>query len=238
MGGVNLAALERASLVAYADKSMGAPFGTLVFSYNPSEVRTSTTATWKKPTGALTDRPEYISSGPQKADITIFFDAWSNPAGDVSKAVNKLIGWTKPTRQSVDKNDRPRPPVVAFRWGQSGALADLKWCIESVSAEYTMFRANGTPIRATCKLGLSEYAEPGARKGQNPTSGSLESRRSRIMGQSDSLASLAFQEYGDPSLWRALATFNGIDDPLAIPPGTAILVPSAAEARRLETGEG
>jgi nucleoid-associated protein YgaU len=45
----------------------------------------------------------------------------------------------------------------------------------------------------------------------------------------DSLASLAYAEYGDPTLWRYLASFNRIDDPLRIPQGSVVLLPSAAE---------
>ena len=37
------------------------------------------------------------------------------------------------------------------------------------------------------------------------------------------------REYGDPTLWRALAAFNGIDDPLRLPPGSTLLLPSADE---------
>jgi len=229
--------LERASLVAYVDKNASVPTTTMTFSYNPTEVKTSRSATWKKPDGAMTDKPEYISSGPQKATLSIFFDEWGSPSGDVSKQVNQLLGWTKPSIESVAQHDRPRPAVVAFQWGKNGALADHKWCIESVSATFTMFRSDGTPIRATCDLSLSEYADNSI-PAQNPTSGARESRRSRILGQSDSLASVAFSEYGDATLWRALAILNGIDDPMAIPPGTRILVPSAAEARRLDPSSG
>ena len=228
--------LERAALVAYSDKSASIPFATLVFSYNPSEVKTSGSATWQKPAGAMTDRPEYISSGPQKAQLTIFFDEWGNSDGDVSKPVNKLLSWTKPTQASVDQHDRPRPPVVAFQWGLNGALANHKWFIESISAEYMLFRGDGTPIRATCDLSLSEYAA-NSPLFQNPTSGSRESRRSCVLGEGDSLASIAFAEYGDATLWRSLARLNGIDDPMAIAPGTRILVPSAAEARRLDSAD-
>jgi hypothetical protein len=229
-------ALERASLIAYADPSGLIPSGTLVFSYNPSEVKTSRSATWRIPNGALTNRPEFISSGPQKAQLSIFFDAWGDDGGDVSKQVNQLLGWTTPSRESVSQHDRPRPPVVSFRWGMSGALSDHKWCIESVSAEYTMFRADGTPIRATCDLGLSEYSDDSP-LAQNPTPGARESRRSRVLGEGDSLASLAYAEFGDATLWRALARINGIDDPMAIAPGARILVPSAAEARRLAAND-
>ena len=57
------------------------------------------------------------------------------------------------------------------------------------------------------------------------------------MGAGDSLHAVAFREYGDPNLWRGVAAFNGIDDPLRVAPGTRILVPTADEARRLAARE-
>ena len=45
----------------------------------------------------------------------------------------------------------------------------------------------------------------------------------------DSLASIAYREYGAPAYWRALAEANGIDDPLRLRPGTRLLVPPAEE---------
>jgi nucleoid-associated protein YgaU len=40
-------------------------------------------------------------------------------------------------------------------------------------------------------------------------------------------------EYGDPTLWRRLAIYNGIDDPLRLRSGLRIFIPTAAEAARL-----
>ena len=45
----------------------------------------------------------------------------------------------------------------------------------------------------------------------------------------DNLASIAYAEYGDPAHWRPLAAFNGIDDPLRLPSGRTILLPSLEE---------
>jgi nucleoid-associated protein YgaU len=45
----------------------------------------------------------------------------------------------------------------------------------------------------------------------------------------DSLASVAFKEYGDAAAWRALAAYNRIDDPLRCAPGTRLLLPSPEE---------
>jgi nucleoid-associated protein YgaU len=46
----------------------------------------------------------------------------------------------------------------------------------------------------------------------------------------DSLASIAYDEYEDARLWRALAEANHLDDPMRLPPGTELLVPPPAEA--------
>ena len=40
---------------------------------------------------------------------------------------------------------------------------------------------------------------------------------------------MAYAEYGDPTLWRALAASNGIDDPLRVPRRHALLLPAPDE---------
>lgn len=40
------------------------------------------------------------------------------------------------------------------------------------------------------------------------------------------LASIAALEYRDPRYWRQIAEANGIDDPLALQPGTTLLLPA------------
>src|SRR5213076_1062588 len=98
----------------------------------------------------------------------------------------------------------------------------------SVSAKFTLFSSDGTPIRAVCSVTLEEMPGEEFRK-QNPTSGSHEVQRVHRTIAGDSLASVAFDEYGDPNAWRPLAAFNGIDDPLRVPTGTMLLVPSPEE---------
>jgi hypothetical protein len=46
------------------------------------------------------------------------------------------------------------------------------------------------------------------------------------------LDELAAQYYGDPSLWRLVASLNGIADPMQIPSGTVLRLPTATALRR------
>jgi nucleoid-associated protein YgaU len=208
----------------------------LKFSYNPSELSTSKTALWTRPTTASavsTTEPQFGGAQPQSVSMEIFFDVYEDLFGDVSDDVKTLFEWLRPTASSLDKG-LPNPPILSFEWGSNKILADFQGYLSKVDAKYTMFRATGTPIRATASITIEEVPFDPAR--QNPTSGSLNSRRSHVLRDGDSLQSIAYREYGSPALWRSLALFNGIDDPLRLVPGNSILIPSSGEALRLLDG--
>src|SRR6266508_4351016 len=184
----------KASLVA-ADGSKE-----LKFRFNPKEYSISKSATWNRPTNKSaksSTKPEFGGVQPQSLSMELFFDDWENPNADLLDDVKTLLGWLKPTE-------------------------------ESVSVKYTMFKPDGKPVRATANIALEEV--PDEPKATNPTSGSLAGRRTYVLAAGDSLHSVAYAEYGDPGLWRALAVFNAIDDPLRIAPGIRLLLPSADEA--------
>jgi len=213
------------------------PTRELKFMYNPAELSTSKSANWNRPQqkgASSAGRPQFTGAGPQTVQMEIWFDAWDSPDADVTRSVKTLFEWTKPTPTSIQKK-LPRPPVLGFEWGGNQVLADLKVFLKTVSAKYVLFQPDGTPIRASASLSLEEVPEEQPR--QNPTSGSRASRRSHLLAEGDSLHAVAFREYGEAALWRGVAAFNEIDDPLRVEAGTRILVPTADEARRLAARE-
>jgi nucleoid-associated protein YgaU len=125
----------------------------------------------------------------------------------------------------------PQPPLLRFIWGPNPVLQAFQGYLKSVQAKYTMFRRDGTPVRATATISLEEVTPEAA--GQNPTSGAREGRSAHVLAEGESLASIAYREYGLASLWRGLAVFNGIDDPMRLVPGIELLLPTQAEAARL-----
>lgn len=210
----------------------------LRFMYNPAELTTSKSANWNRPRqqGARSaGRPQFTGAGPQTVQMEIWFDAWDDTDADVAASVMTLFEWTKPTPQSIQRS-LPRPPVLGFEWGSNRILADVQVFLKTVNAKYVLFKPDGTPVRASATITLEEVPEEPA--GQNPTSGSREHRRGRVLNEGDSLHSIAYGEYGDAGLWRGIAAFNGIDDPLRVAAGTRLLVPTVDEARRLAAREG
>jgi hypothetical protein len=215
--------LAKASIV-----SVDPPGAPLVCRFNPNELTVSKSSTWHVPreqTAENAPASEYISANPRSLQMTLFFDDWESLAGDVSGQVEKLLGWTTPTSLALPGQPK-NPPIVAFFWG---AKKHITGYLESVSARYTLFRRDGTPVRATVNVTFKEVPEDAAR--QNPTSGGPGGKRTRVLGDGDTLHSVAYEEYGDAALWRGLAVANGVDDPLRLPSGTRILVPSLVDAR-------
>ncbi len=156
-------------------------------------------------------------------------------------SVKKSGSWNAPGRSMGTKGGaKPNylgsnPQSVSLQiffddWesGKDDVVQDHKFYLESVSAKYIMFKSDGTPVRATADISLKEI--PTDPPPTNPTSGSIHARRSHLIAQGDTLQSIANREYGKPGLWRGLAAFNDIDDPLRLQLGSHILLPSMEEA--------
>jgi hypothetical protein len=198
--------------------------------FNPREYVIAKSATWSRTPvrGAESaPLPEFVGTNPRTLQLELFFDEWEAGSGDVSRDVEKLLSWTNPTRDSIGAN-KPTPPVVFFQWGTK-PLFDAY--VQSVNARYTMFRNDGTPVRATVSAAFEELPAELAR--QNPTSGGEPGRRTHVVASGDTLQSIAYREYGDPTLWRGLAEFNRIDDPLRVLAGSRLLIPPAKQLAEL-----
>jgi Contractile injection system tube protein/LysM domain len=194
------------------------------FKFNPKEYAISKSAEWKsrESKGAKkASMPEFVGPKPGQLTLELFLDG-TDGSGDVSRDVDLLFSCLT-SAQKARSQQRPLPPFVQFRWGKVLFTGILK----SVNAKYTLFRETGVPIRATCALSIEEL--PTEEEGQNPTSGTLAPMRTHALVDGDSLPWIAYREYGDPTLWRALAEANTIDDPMRLRPGDRLLIPSPSE---------
>lgn len=200
--------------------------GSIDFQFNPKEVTIQKAAKWERQSAKRANKaapPEFNGPEPCKLTVEMFFDATERDGGSVVPAVESLFACCVPTDESAG-NKKPSPPLVVLQWG---SISSFPAFVTSVSAKYTLFRGDGTPVRALCSVAMEEM--PGEPVGQNPTSGGRTVRRVHRTIAGDSLSSVAFAEYGDPARWRALAAFNGIDDPLRMRTGTVLMVPSPEE---------
>ncbi|WP_432947678.1 peptidase M23 [Kribbella sp. CA-253562] len=217
-----------------AGAKLGPELDQITFQFNPNELTIAKSARWKSEPARGAKKaspPEFQGAEPGKLSLELFLDATSKMDDSVVKTAEKLFACCVPTDGSLGKN-KPTPPLVVFHWG---AVSSFPAYIAQVSAKYTLFTPDGTPVRAVCTIQLQEMPIETPR--QNPTSGGLRPHRSRILLAGETLATVAYAEFGDPGLWRSLAEVNGIDDPLRLVPGTNLLLPAADELAAWSSAE-
>jgi hypothetical protein len=195
------------------------------FRFNPSQLQLNKQAIYQGSNTRSSEeggQEQYSNTGTRTLSFTVLLDEWEAPAGqDVGSMVDTLQKWCNPEPDS----DPPSPPTAMFVWGKFRFIGQLA----SVNATFNLFRRDGSPARAEVQVSMRERPEQVRR--QNPTSGGPPGRRSRRMVEGDTLQSIAHRELGDPNLWRVVAEMNGIDDPLAVGPGTRLLIPSRVDAK-------
>lgn len=216
----------------------GPSLGRVDFQFNPKELALTKSASWSRETTKASEKsspPQYGGPQPSKLTLEMFFDASAEQDTKVVKAVEQLFACCVPTASSRQQK-KESPPWVIFRWG---GLTGFLAYVSQVQAKYTLFTSGGLPIRAVCSVTLEELS--GEAPKQNPTSGTLVPHRVHTVVEGDSLAAIAYQEYGKPALWRTVAATNGIDDPMRLRPGRTLLLPSLDEleaAARTDKGPG
>jgi hypothetical protein len=204
----------------------GPPIGKLDFQFNPKELSLTKTAKWERKTSRNRKSagvPEFQGAEPCSMTLEMFFDASDTQDSSVVDAIEKLFRCCVPTDKTM-QDQKGVPPWVVFHWG---SVSGFTAYIASVAAKYSLFTAGGVPIRGTATVTLKEIAAEPAK--QNPTSGGRAARRSHLLVAGDTLASVAYAEYGDPTMWRVLAEANDLDDPMRLRLGTTLLVPPPDE---------
>ncbi len=134
----------------------------------------------------------------------------------------QLLDWSIPSIPTGGAQN-PVMPQLTFTWGTLTYSVNLT----TVNISYVRFTSTGTPVRATANLRFQTVLDPSAPT--NPSSGGIPGRRSHTVVAGENLQHIATANYGRPGAWRALATANGIEDPLAVQPGMVIYVPAPAE---------
>ncbi len=221
---------DKAKLVCVGSNMPDGP-GEIECSFNPTDYTLTQTVSVPAATSPSKEggQQQYAGTRAMTFSTNLFFDAFSEAKGDVTPKITTLLAWMKPTKSS-GSDGRHCPPLVQFKWGGNPQLDQLKGFLTNATVKYTLFRMDGTPVRAEVAITITGQTE--AEAGQNPTSHAANSRRVHQVIEGDTLQSVAYRELGKPAYWRSIADLNGIDDPMRVAPGTVLLIPSVADAAR------
>jgi nucleoid-associated protein YgaU len=183
--------------------------------FNPSEYSVQVTNNYKdtKTPGLEKPIPQFVNGNGRTLTMDLYFDTYTDGGGsDVTKKTNEVA--------QLLGIDSHAPPHVEFRWGEFAFRA----VVEQLAQRFTMFRSDGVPVRAKLTVTF-KGVKPLAEQLKEPRRNSSDKTKRRTLTADSSIWLIAAKEYGDPRYWRLIARQNRVEDPGAIRPGTALMVP-------------
>lgn len=198
--------------------------------FNPTQYSIAKANEWttRSVVGASLPNAQFAGGRARELSVDLLFDA--GPDGDVTGATDQLFQMMEvdPALASGRRN-QARPPTLQLSWG---TFMSFRAVCTSLNVQFTLFRPDGTATRATASLQLVQV-EKAQRSGrgtaapaQNPTTRADEQLSAHTVSDGDSLQSIAYVHYRDPTRWRSIAEHNDIDDPMRLPRGRTLTIPA------------
>jgi hypothetical protein len=191
---------------------------TITCAFNPESYTISKTNVWTyKPTqGKDMPAPEFGGGLPMSFKLSLLLDcSLAGSDKSIKDDANKLM--------QAMHGGGSAPKFITFSWG---SVKLPKAAPLSISIHYALFHPNGEPVRAFVDLELAQAEElTPAGKAQNPTTRGVAGVTTHTVRDGDTLASIAYAAYGDPTRWRPIAEANGIDNPIRLARGRALTIP-------------
>ena len=212
--------------------------------FNPKEYSSSKQNSWSdsQAKGANMPHLEFGGGQPATLQMQLFFDTYAcgkdvrekqvmcpnerHPHGKYPLTGTDAI-WELmlvDERLKDQKSKKARPPKVRFQWGDAWHFEAV---ITSITQKFTLFMGNGTPVRATLDVAFRQIKDTKQFGRQNPTSGGEGGERHWTVRAGDTLASIAYSEYGDATEWRRIADANQLARVRHLTPGMVLEIPNA-----------
>lgn len=201
--------------------------------FNPNSYSIGKTVAWGGTFGdninkdvTIRDRnaPEIEFEGGQTRSLSLdlLFDTTEeiDANKDVRKLTNKIVKLTRINRQLG------RPPICTVSWGESppaGSDFPFTGVVTQLTQNFSLFLANGTPVRANLVINFMEWLDAEGDKKQNDPE-----LTTRLIKRGDTLSNIAGQVYRDPKQWRVIADANRLDDPRRIQVGKRLDIPKSS----------
>jgi hypothetical protein len=213
------------------------------FLFNPTELSFSKSNTWNIPGVPKHGEAKPIEFGggdPRTVTLELLFDTYEahdkmleaagksapNVPKDVREYTDKLVEMMQP-QEGLGPDEGGWPPQVEVIWGhlKKGKAWSFSAYITSLTQKFVLFLPDGMPVRAICTVALKQAVFERLAP-QNPTSGGRGNERTRLVQPGERLDFIAYQEYGDSTLWRVIADANGLNSLRDLPVGQRLAIPT------------
>jgi hypothetical protein len=189
------------------------------FMFNPYEYSIVKQNTWTKESAKGQNLPRHVfeSGGAQTLSLKLHFDTQTSGEdvrGHTDALWKMMMVDTTNINQTTGKG---APPAVAFEWG-SGIY--FKAIITSMTQKFTLFKADGIPIRCEVDVSLEQFEDETTFKPQiQGLGGATAATSTTIVIGTDRIDNVAA---ASGSNHRDVAAANNIDNPHNVPSGTTL----------------
>jgi len=195
----------------------------------------------------------YVGGGTTEMFLDLLFDTTlatdtASPAG--VQETRDVRALTRPlwnlAENSTNDQGQAELPVVRFVWGKSWNVPGL---ITAVAERLEFFDESGIPRRSWLRMKFCRVSVPDQAKAPMSNFPDLEDMLARTSSQDagaraavevtggpqpevqdtttpSRLDEIAFGSYGNSNLWRLIAWFNNVSDPLRVAAGTLLRLPN------------
>ena len=128
----------------------------LVAYFNPKEISIDKQVPWNAHKASKADHHilEFTNAQPRVLSGELLFDGYEQKLDVYSTYVVPLLAMTE-VKKNANSDSEKRPPMCMLVWGS----LQFKGVIESVQTKFTMFLAEGIPVRATCSVKIKQADE-------------------------------------------------------------------------------
>ena len=194
------------------------------------------------------DRLVYTGGGRTELDLALLFDVSLAQGSSVRspdvRALTAPIWSLAHNRREAGFGRSGQLPLARFVWGKHW---NIRGVVEAVAERLEQFDTSGIPRRSWLRLRMLQVPESDEQKGRTgarrdplkalknletrsaPPQGAARTRVHRVSNigdqQVERIDQLAQRYYGDPGLWRLIASANQLDDPLRLQAGMLLDIP-------------
>jgi hypothetical protein len=185
------------------------------FMFNPHEYALSKSNTYEKKTVIGQNMPElsFQQGGSISLSLKLHFDT-AVQGSDVRQYTNALMKMmmidTTTENQTTGKGS---PPPVAFSWGR----LYFKAVITNMTQRFTLFKADGTPLRCVVDISLEQMLDDANLSAQVSGAQSGQPAQNTVTAtQGDRIDHVAARGTGSASNHRAVAERSNVNNPAKV----------------------
>lgn len=213
-------ALEKMSITAYTDSTYLSEGGSCTVQINPTTYKHSHKVNYdsKVAIGASGAELEFQGIPPETVSFKIYFDGTG--VVDDQTSIQDLIDSFKEVCFNY-QDELHQPNYLIVSWG----TLVFKCKLTSLDLNYTLFKSDGTPLRAEADVSFEEALD-GSEIAKAADNKSPDLTHEILVKEGDTLPLLCFKIYGDSSYYIEVARYNGLVSFRDLVPGTVLHLPS------------